>query len=701
LLVHRDLQDRLSDRTDQHAIAGEEVRILADQRQVTNEAAVVSARSFSAEELRRIPGGIDDPARMAAKFPGVSPNGSPLFNELNVRGNGSRAVIWRLEGLDIYNPNHFGLLGGGGGNITLFSQQLMANTDFFSGAFPADYGNALGGVFDARFRNGNHQSRQYAIQVGFLGIDLLAEGPFSQRQNSSYLVNYRFSTTELLDPFLELGAIPTFQDVSFKLNFQLPNNATLNVFGIGGISDLSSRPNTDTTVWSERAGANFGRTTFSYTGTIGASYDRPLGEKTFLKTALVGTGIQVDDRRFYLNRDLVTADTTLKANDRDFRLSWTTYLNHKFNARHTHRSGIILHGLRSNVFYITGSEAELDNPDIPLLTDTLRQGQGQSMLIQAYSRSQFTLTEQWALNTGIHVMYFPFTGEVSVEPRLGLRWRFRPNHAFSFGYGLHSQVEPFFTYISERQNESGIMERFNEDLGFNKAHHLVLGYRWQANTKLRLAIEAYYQHHFNFVTGVDFPVSRVGGFDFRFESFDLDNGGTARNMGIEVALERSFSQGYYFLVNGSVFDASYIANDGVRRPSVYDAGVVGNAVVGKEWTIGRKKGRTNLINVNLSVTYGGAQYSTPIDLDSAIVIGGYVADYTRPNTFRQDPLIFLDASLVYYRNFAKRSTQLSLQVKNLLNQRPLLNEFYDRENQAVAQTLGIGLLPILSWRIQF
>ncbi|MEM9987278.1 MAG: TonB-dependent receptor, partial [Bacteroidota bacterium] len=465
-------------------------------------------------------------------------------------------VLWRLEGVDIYNPNHFTQVGNPNGSITLFSQQLLTNTDFFSGAFPADYGNVLGGVFDARFRNGNTQKRQHALQLSLLGVDLATEGPFSKAKNSSYLVNYRYSTTGLVNNFLDLGlAIPTYQDLSFKLHFQLPHSGTLNFFGIGGISRIDFTPNQDTAQWRENGELSFGASYVTNTGTAGLTYSQPLGEKTFFQTALVGTGMLYLTEAYYLNRDLITADSSGKTRDRDFRLTWSTYLNHKFSARHTHRTGVNVHGLRSNMLFVRPENFWDLEPGGPL-TDTIRVGQGQSVLVNAYSRSQFALNRHWNLNVGLHLMYLAYTGEASLEPRLGLRFQVSPKQSLSFGYGLHSQMEPFYTYILERRDEQGNRFRFHDDLRFNKAHHLVLAYRWQSTDQLRFGVEIYHQEQFNLVVGADLPISRVGGADYFFETFDLNNGGIGRNTGIEVALERSLSHGYYYLLNGSFFQAT-------------------------------------------------------------------------------------------------------------------------------------------------
>ena len=704
VLLHSGQETYLELGMDAQALQSGEVVIEADQRKVTNVAAMVSARSFSVEELRRIPGGVDDPARMAVKFPGISPNPDALNNQLNVRGNSPRGVIWRLEGVDIYNPNHFarlGGLGGLGGSVTLFSQQLLANTDFFSGAFPADYGNAIVGVFDARFRNGNTQKRQHAFQLSIIGIDFSTEGPFNKNGNSSYLANYRYSTTGIIKEFVDVGAaIPTYQDLSFKLHFRLPNQATLDVFGIGGISESEFFPSQDTSAWSEGTRLNLGSTARTTTGTIGVSYAQTLGSKSFLKSTLVGTGINYDQSAFYLQRDLTTRDSVSKTDDYEYRISWATFWNHTFGPRHTHRTGVAFHGLASNVFFIRADNVFSPNPG-GNLNDTIRQGQGETFLLNAYTRSQFILSSKWQLNAGLHFVYFGLTGEVSLEPRMGLQYRIGPRQSLSLGYGLHSQTEPFFTYLIEVQDENGQSSRLNDDLLFNKAHHVVLSYRWQISEKIGFVAEMYHQEQFNMVVAEDLPISRVGGEDFFFETFDLNNGGKGRNTGLELALERIFANGYYFIANTSLFRSTYMANDQVRRPSIFDTRFIGNGIVGKEWELNKKKAKPKFFNANISVTYTGARYYTPINLQLAIDSGVIEFDYLNPNTARQDPLLFFDISLVYRINKARSSSQLSLQARNIFNQRPLTRQIFNRETLELTDIYGTGFVPVLAWKIQF
>ncbi len=217
--------------------------------------------------------------------------------------------------------------------------------------------------------------------------------------------------------------------------------------------------------------------------------------------------------------------------------------------------------------------------------------------------------------------------------------------------------------------------------------------------QLRLGLEVYYQYLYDLVVGANLPVARVGGADFRFEAFDLNNGGTGQSYGLEIALEKSFDKSYFILFNTSLFQATYTANDGVVRPSRFSAGYIFNLVGGKEWQLGRRK--ASFLNLNLSATYSGPQYYTPLDGQATLERGFFVPDYNRPNALQQSPLLIVDFSLVYKLNGKKSNSQFTLQVSNLLNQRPITGQFYNYETQEVEPLFAVGLLPILSWRISF
>jgi hypothetical protein len=178
---------------EESVIQGQEIVVTAEQdkTKTNNKMSTVSSRLFSSEEAARYAGSRNDPARMAANFAGVS-GANDSRNDIIIRGNSPIGILWRLNGLDIPNPNHFGNSGSTGGPISILNNNTLDNSDFLSGAFAADYGNATSGVFDLKIRQGNNEKYEFLAQMGFNGFELGAEGPITK--NSSFLLNYRYST---------------------------------------------------------------------------------------------------------------------------------------------------------------------------------------------------------------------------------------------------------------------------------------------------------------------------------------------------------------------------------------------------------------------------------------------------------------------------------------------------------------------------
>ena len=159
-----------------------EVRVKSKSRRnlPLNEMSLVSARAFSVEETQKYAATVNDPLRMATAFPGVM-TADDGGNQIIVRGNSPAGLLWRMEGMDIPNPNHFSNAGATGGGISILSAQLLSNSDFVTGAFAPEYGNALSAVFDLKLRKGNNEQAEYTAQAGVLGLNLAAEGPFSKK----------------------------------------------------------------------------------------------------------------------------------------------------------------------------------------------------------------------------------------------------------------------------------------------------------------------------------------------------------------------------------------------------------------------------------------------------------------------------------------------------------------------------------------
>jgi hypothetical protein len=251
-----------------------------------NKLATVSARTFSMEEVNRYAGGRNDPARLAANFAGVSaPDDSR--NDIVIRGNSPVGVLWRIDGMNVTNPNHFAAVGTTGGAVSALNTNLLKNSDFFTSAFPAEYGNATAGVFDLGLRSGNNKKRETTIQAGVItGLELTTEGPFSKKNDASYLVGYRYSLAGIAQAVgVNIGttATPSYQDFSFKLSSGTTKLGKFSVFGILASSTINIGGGSTNTLYGNGNQVDFS----SKIGIGGFNHFKQINAKSFI-TSTVG-----------------------------------------------------------------------------------------------------------------------------------------------------------------------------------------------------------------------------------------------------------------------------------------------------------------------------------------------------------------------------------------------------------------------------
>lgn len=212
------------------------IKAKADKDKPINDLVGVSARMFTVEETSRYAGAFMDPARLVTNFAGAQ-NPRNDRNDVVVRGNSPLGVLWRLEGVDIPNPNHFAFLGSSGG-ISILNTNTLANSDFLTGAFPAEYGNRTAAVFDLNLRTGNNSRYEYTGQLGIGGLEFGVEGPIQRDKHSSFLASYRtFSLQSIQKLGINLdvsNGLPDFQDMAFKVNLPSEKWGSVTIFGIGG-----------------------------------------------------------------------------------------------------------------------------------------------------------------------------------------------------------------------------------------------------------------------------------------------------------------------------------------------------------------------------------------------------------------------------------------------------------------------------------
>ncbi|MFI5135577.1 MAG: carboxypeptidase regulatory-like domain-containing protein, partial [Chitinophagales bacterium] len=586
-----------------------------------NEMATVSAHPFTVEETERYAGSRGDPARMVSNFAGVS-GADDSRNDIVIRGNSPSGVLWRMEDVPILNPNHFNIPGTTGSPVTILNNKFLANSDFFTGAFPAEFGNTISGVFDLYERNGNNEKYEFSAQAGFLGMEALAEGPLSKDHKSSFLATYRYSTLQLFDLLnIDIGtnSVPKYQDAFFRLNFQLKKNATLAFWGMGGLSTVDilvsnqKKPTADLYAQNDRD--QYFR---SNMGITGVTYSKTFSVNTYMKATLAVQGNMVNAHHDLVYRHIgsdsnYVVDSLLPILNYTFkegRISAAWFINHKFNSHWLMKAGFNADALTYN--YIDSTRVLDSTSAYYYKYETRWDSKGVTYLVQPYVQFKYKPSDRLTLNFGVHSQYFALSNSSSYfEPRFGIQYDLGHDQLIAFGTGLHSQQQNLYLYFYRLQDSTNHpLPPHNLDMDFTRSFHLVGSYSKLIAKHYYILAEAYYQYLFN-VPVYNYPSSfsliNTGVGFSRFFPDTLVNKGVGYNYGIEFTLQRFFYKQYFFMFTGTLFNSKYKGSDGVWRNSDFNAQYIVNLLGTKEFSIGKEKKNTLGIGFKLT-TEGGHWY---------------------------------------------------------------------------------------------
>ena len=672
-----------------------------------NTLAAISARQFGLEEVTRYSGGRGDVGRLAANFAGVSsPDDSR--NDIVIRGNSPVGLLWRLEGIPIPNPNHFSAFGTTGGPVSAVNSNTLKNSDFITSAFPAEYGNALGGVFDLGFRKGNKDEYEYTIQAGaFSGLEALVEGPLGQN-NGSFMIGFRYSLVGLIGAGAggASSATPNYYDVSFNIDLGKSKAGNFSLFGILGESDIDFLGDEidENDLFAAEDEDLYVKSRF---GVVGLKHQINIGESSYVRsvvaTSYSGSDIYADR---YLNKDTPQERLILytESDNTENRLSFSTLLNSKISNKTTLRAGALVERFSiESILKDREKQADLDSDGDPDLT-VFRDIDESLTLFQPYVQGQFRLTEKVTLNLGLHGQYSSLSSQFVAEPRVGINYRTTQSQTFSLGYGVHHQPVSFpILFLSE--NVGGNLVQTNRDLDFVKSDHYVLGYDVKLASSWRGKVEVYYQDITKAAVEA-FPSSYSSlteGADFVFDNdrVSLVNNGTGFNKGIEFTLEKFFSEGYYGLLTTSLFESKYTGSDGVERNSPFNNGYVVNFLTGREFTLGAAQ--KNTLFFDTRVSFSGGRYFTPINLAASQASGFEVTRDDIAFSEQYDDYFRWDVKFGIKINSKKKkqSHQLYFDFQNVTNRANVFVRRYNRLTNSIDQVDQIGFFPDFGYRFQF
>ncbi len=675
-----------------------EIVATAEQDVQSSGLATLSAQEFDSELASRYAGSRSDVARMAAGFAGVSANDDSR-NDIVIRGNSPTGLLWRLNGIDIPNPSHFGAQGATGGPVSMLNNNLLTNSLFLTGAFPAVYGNALSGVFDLTMRKGNKDKFEGLAGISFNGFEAGIEGPIG-KNGGSYLLNYRYSVIDLIDKIsgnASAGtgtgaAIPRYQDLSFHFNLPTSKLGTFSLFGLGGnsgIDFLSDAQEVDNPNLFSGSYQNLYYNTNMFV--VGLTNKHYYNNQSFGKVSVSYAQSGVNTVLDSLNLEFEEVPVFRDDSGRN-RLRVAYDYKNKISKKHSLLLGASVHGFEFNF----QDSVRVDDFSFR----NLRDYEGSATLLQGYTQWQYKPAEAWILNLGIFSQQFSLNKSAVIEPRFNAKYTLNSKLSFSLGAGRHSKTQDFQLYLVQTPLANGGFVQTNSELGFTKSDQLMLGMDYAFANKWKLKTEFYYQ------SLKDVPVDQNPsnfsalniGAEFGIPSQDsLVNNGTGTNYGLEFTLERTFSEGFYVLSTVSLFDSKYKGSDGVERSTAFDNGYIANVLTGKEFNFSDKLS----LALDTKITLAGGRKYTPIDLAASIEAGEQVRDMNQIYEAQFDDYFRTDLQLTIRYNMKKISQSWSIDFQNVFNNQNVFGVSYDDRRQEIQTTYQLGFYPVIEYKLTF
>jgi hypothetical protein len=693
------------------------VIVVKKKGEVNNDMSTVSSTSFSVEETNRFAGSRGDPARMMSNYAGAQ-GSDDSRNDIVIRGNSPSGVLYRVEGINIPNPNHFATSGSGGGPVSILNNKFLGNSDFFMSAFPAEYGNSISGVFDINLRNGNNSIHEFSGQFGFLGTEFQVEGPISKKSKSSYLVGGRYSTLSLFkNAGISIGtdAVPLYYDGAFKFNFPLKKGGAVSLFGIGGASDISilisdqKEPAQDAFGEQDRD-QYFGTSMF----VTGATYKKPINNKIFIKSTLAVSQETQHSHHNYIYRHL-DEDSMYVYDAKPFNMMAFRFdiykvmgyfsVNQKINKKHYLRYGI---NVDSYYFSMHDSiRTDITDSLSPYRVRWNYDSPSLSYLIQPFIQWKYKVSKKMVFNAGLHSQMFTFSNSISpIEPRLGLKYNINGNSVIAAGAGLHSQTQPMYTYTYNKFDSLGNKIYHNKNMDFSKSIHSVLSYSLRLNKSMRFKSEVYYQYLYNIPVEVKpsaFSLVNTGSGFSRFFPDSLQNTGTGENYGIEFTLEKFFDQSFFFMTTVSLYQSKYRGSDGVQRNTSFNGNYIANLLAGKEFKLGKKDNQT--LGFGIKVTYAGGKRYGLVDTAATNAQKEIIFLDKGYNSLKFKDYFRFDAKVNYTLNTKKITHEFGLDLVNLFNIPNYSGLTYypnpDNPSQPYQFRKQLGFLPIFYYKIEF
>ena len=635
----------------------------------------LSAVSIRLEKSQRLAASLSDPARAALTVAGVI-GANDEGNELIIRGNGPRQVQWRLQGVPIPNPNHFGNgRGSQGGAVLMLSTNSLAATDFLRSNFPAQYGNALGGVMDLELATANPEQTSIQLEAGVLGFRSRLEIPISRR--SALLLNYRYSNLHLLDRagFQVSGTnvAPRYQDLSCNYSCETENYGSWSLWFLGGhnAAGTEAEGHGDQAHPSSR---EHREEQSLYLG--GLRHRLRFAElQAFMQTSVAYSAQEADHYSGYRD-SLNQAQLLNREESEDQSIHFHSFFQQMPSKRWKWRAGI-------------EAEVPFSSLNRQSTTKASQKLSAHHRLLALYAQAGWQLRPSWYLQLGLRSNYRSLNQEINMEPRLALNYQSGSHQKWTLAFSKQSSPEDFSLYESQPEPHS---------LKSSSAWHSGLAYSQQLAAGLSLKVEAYYQNLQNVPVAQRDSLGLSSLLNAKEQDFNepYHNQSEGRNYGLELSLEQSMHHGLYWQIAASLSRSEFKRRGQDFQESRFHIPYQVQSSAGKEWSWG-----AHYFSVNLGLRYHANLKAIPIDLAKSQAQAQAVYDRAAGYAQSYPDYLRLDLGISYRKKQAHWWWKISLDIQNLSNRANVLSHYYHPHDEKVAYHYQNGLLPVLAYQIGF
>ncbi len=450
-----------------------------------NDDSPVSLRRIGIKEIEKNPGGNRDISRVIQSLPGVA--STPAFrNDVIVRGGGASENRFYLDGIEIPNINHFATQGASGGPVGIINVDFIREVNFYSGAFPANRGNALSSVLEFRQIDGNPEKLKVRASVGASDLALTLDGPLGD--NTTFIASARRSYLQFLFSVLELPFLPTYNDFQFKTRTRFNQKNELIIVGLGAIDEFALNLDANETEF-QRYVLNYLPVNEQWNYSIGAVYkhfrdngfDTWVLSRNYLNNSAYKyqDNIEVDSLQIY---DYTSAEIENK-----FRYEYNTQLNGGYKINYG--AGASFAKYTNETFNRVFVANELSVLDYESYLD-----------LYTYSFfgqiSNDFFNDKLTLSLGLRTDGNTYSESMSnpleqFSPRFSASYALTSQLFVNFNTGRYFQRPPY-TAMGYRNSEGELVNRDN-NLKYIQADHLVAGFDFNPDDKTKLSLEGFYK----------------------------------------------------------------------------------------------------------------------------------------------------------------------------------------------------------------